>query len=402
MKVTLLNQYYAPDEASTAQLLGDLGAALAARGHRVRAVCSNRSYADPGRRYPARETLAGVEVRRLPSTAFGRSTRIGRVADYAIFGAGAAGALLGGPRPDVVVSLSTPPLVAALGLVASALRGSRTVYWVMDVYPDLALKLGAIRPRSAAARVLAGLSRRLLSRSDRVVALDEAMAGCLRGHGAQRVTVIPNWADEQSIRPRPTAGHPLRESWGWDGRFVVLYSGNMGLAHEFDTLLDAARRLSDDRTVLFAFVGGGPRRREIEDGVARRELANVEFRPYVPREQLGESLTAGDLHVVTLRDGMQGLLVPSKIYGILAAGRPTLYVGPAGGEVYDVVSRGCGAEVRVGDADSAARAIERFRDDRQAAEQAGRAGRALLDERFTRAGSLARFVELVEGLAAAA
>lgn len=401
MRIDLLNQYYAPDEAATAQLLSDLGAALARRGHEIRAIASCRAYADPTRRYPASSSESGVVVRRVRATAFGRSRRLGRVADYASFLLGAAFALVRMPRPDVVVSLSTPPLVAGLGLAVARLRGARTLFWVMDVYPDLAVELGALRERSLAVRVLARAGRILLRGSDRVVALDHAMARRLEAQGARAVTVIANWADEEAIRPRATENHPLRTRLGWDGRFVVLYSGNMGLAHEFDTLLDAAARLAHDPVVRFAFVGDGPRRKEIETGARARGLTNVEFHPYVARERLGESLTAGDVHAVTLRPRMEGLVVPSKIYGILAAGRPTLYVGPPAGDVHEIASAGCGVSLRTGDAGAVADAISRYRSDDGLAVRVGARARALFEERYTRARSLEAFVRLIEGLSTA-
>ncbi len=398
VRIVLLNQYYAPDEAATAQLLSDLGAALVARGHEVRAVASRRAYADSRRRYPRRSREAGVEVLRVAATAFGRASRLGRVADYASFLAGAAGALVAMPRPDVVVSLSTPPLVAGLGMAAARWRRARTVYWVMDVYPDLAVELGAIPARSPAARLLGRAAGVLLRGSDRVVALDRAMAERLDAQGARGAAVIANWADGDAIRPRPAAGHPRRERLGWSGRFVVLYSGNMGLAHEFDTLLDAAALLARDPEVLFAFVGDGPRRGEIEEGARRRGLANVEFHGYAPRDALGESLTAGDLHAVTLRPGMEGLLVPSKIYGILAAGRPTLYVGPPAGEVHEIVSAGCGRSIRNGDVRAVAEAIAAYRNEGARREAEGSFARRLFEDRYTREKSLDAFVRLVEGL----
>lgn len=398
MRIVLLNQYFAPDEAATAQLLADLGEGLAAAGHEVTAVCSDRSYGDPARRYPRRERIAGVEVRRVRTTGFGRTSTAGRVADYLSFLCGAVGSLLLQRRPDVVLSLSTPPLVAYAGLLVARLRGARSIYWVMDVYPDLAFRLGVLRGGSAAGRMLAWISRSTLRRSDSVVALGETMAERLREAGRCDVTTIHNWADGEAIRPRPAEGHAQREAWGWSGSFVVLYSGNMGLAHEFDTILDAAELLRGAARARIAFVGGGPRRAEVEAEARRRGLANVEFRPYVERGNLGRSLTAGDVHLITLREGMPGLLVPSKIYGILAAGRPTLYVGPDTGEVAAIIRAGrCGTRLAVGDAQGLARAIERYAGDAALRDEEGRLARRLFDERFDRPRALRAFRRLVEG-----
>jgi len=396
VRVVLLNQYYAPDEAATAQLLADLGAGLADAGHSVHAVCSRRSYADPDHVYPAHETIGGVEVYRTWSTGFGRGRVLGRVLDYVTYLIGACWILLLRARPDVVISLSTPPMVAVLGWLAARVRRAVAVYWVMDVYPDLAFELGALRPRALSGRLFAALSRFVLRRSDRVVALGETMAARLRRGGAARVDVIHNWADGDAIRPARCADNPLRRQWGWQDRFVVLYSGNMGMAHEFDTVIECAERLKGDPRVLFAFVGAGPRRGELEAAVRDRELPNVELRSYVERDRLGDSLTAADVHLVTLRDRMPGLLVPSKIYGILAAGRPTIYVGPDEGEIATIVAEGrCGARVALGDVSALCDCVRRYASGRELCHEQGRRARELFDRRFTKAHGLAAFGRVI-------
>ena len=162
MRIVLLNQYFAPDEAATAQLLADLGQGLAAAGHDVVAICSRRAYENPGLRYSGRERLRGVEVRRVRTTGFGRGSAIGRSLDYLTFVAGATLALLLRRRPDLVLSLSTPPLVAFVGLALARLRRARSVYWVMDVYPELAFRLGVLRSGSLAGRLLTRISRATL------------------------------------------------------------------------------------------------------------------------------------------------------------------------------------------------------------------------------------------------
>ncbi len=401
MRVVLLNQYYAPDEAATAQLLADVGAGLAQAGHQVTAVCSRRAYADPARGYPARESIDGVDVRRAWGTGFGRETKLGRLIDYATFLLGATVRLAFVRRPDVVISLSTPPMVAVLGWGLARLRGARTIYWVMDVYPDLAYELGVLRPGSLAGGALDRLSGFMMRHSDRVVALGERMAERLPASAAGHTVVVHNWADEAVIRPQLPTRNRLRAEWGWHDRFVVLYSGNMGLAHEFETVLGAANRLREHLDILFAFVGGGPRRGQVESEVARLRLPNVEVRTSVARDRLGDSLTAGDLHLVTLRDGLQGLLVPSKIYGILAAGRPTLYIGPDEGEIAEIVRRGeCGSRIAPGDDEALARTILDYRKHPEQRETEGRSARELFEREFTRTRGVEAFVELVRAVAA--
>ena len=219
-----------------------------------------------------------MRILRVPATAFGRRSKLARVADYGSFLAGATARLFGG-RPDVVIALSTPPFVAALGVLAKRLAATRVVFWVMDVYPEVAVQLGALDGRGLVARLLSGLARLLLSRADAVVALDDAMRARLIAQGAapERVTVIDNWVDGEDIRPLPLDGHPLRASLGLGDRFTVSYSGNMGLGHDFDTIVGAMGRLRDE-AVHWLFIGEGPQRDALERaahqaGVALHVLA---------------------------------------------------------------------------------------------------------------------------------
>lgn len=379
MRVLLINQYFWPDMAATAQLLTDLAEDLAAAGFEVTALSGRGSYAR-GRAgaLPARERFGNIDVRRAWCTDFGRGSALGRMIDYATFMASAAAFVTFGrwpaaasaaARPPVVVCLSTPPLVAALGILAQA-RGARFVYKVEDLYPDVAVALGAFGARSLATRFFQRLSRLVLRRADAVVALDEGMRVTLAARGARRIEVIPNWADGRALAPDSAAGERFRRRHRLEERFVVLYSGNLGLAHRFDAVIAAARTLEQasegaaaapsplgsaqgdngpgvspctpghergSRRVLFLFVGAGPRLEEVRRACGG--LPNVRFLPYQPRDTLRELYNAADLHLVTLRDEVSNLLVPSKTAAALACGKPVLLVGGRGSSVAAEIER---------------------------------------------------------------
>jgi glycosyltransferase involved in cell wall biosynthesis len=397
MRILLLNQYFWPDRAATAQLLMDLAEDLSARGHRVTALTGRGGYA-PGRegRLPRREEHQGVAIRRVFSTDFGRRTRLGRLCDYLTFLAAAAVAVAAGPRQDVVVALSTPPLLALLGLLARW-RGARFVYKVEDLYPDVAVALGELAERSAGTRLLAALSRRVLARADRVVALDQAMARSLEARGARRVTVIPNWSDGAAIWPDPEAGAHFRRDHGISaGALVVLYSGNLGLAHRFDAVTAAVHRLAaGPMEVLFLFVGGGPRLPDVQTALAGQ--STVRFLPYQPRERLGELYNGADLHLVTLRDEVAGLLSPSKYPAALSAGKPVLLVGGQGSDLFrEVTARGVGWAVPH-DPAAVTTALEKAATDRPGLARRGRRARELFEERYSRTAATIRWAELLEG-----
>jgi len=337
-RVLLINQYFWPDVAATAQLLAELAEDLGAGGAAVTALAGRGSYVlGMVGKLPRREEWRGVEIRRVRCTSFGRARTLGRVADYLTFLAAAKVAVLFGRRRDVVICLSTPPLVGVLGWL-SRVRGARFVYKVEDLYPDVAMMLGTLQAGSLIARGSSALSGLLLRRANAVVALDEGMAAVLRERGAHRVDVIPNWADGRAIRPDAETGAAFRRQHGLEGRFVVLYSGNLGLAHRFDAVLGAAKALAESEPkVLFLFVGDGPRLREVQ--TEAWGLDNVRFLPYQPRESLRRLFNGADVHLVTLRDEVSGMVVPSKYASALAAGKPVLLVGGRGTRMWEEIGR---------------------------------------------------------------
>ncbi|MFZ5831584.1 MAG: glycosyltransferase family 4 protein [Planctomycetota bacterium] len=399
MHALLVNQFFWPDAAATAQLLSDLGEDLAAQGCSVRAVAGRGHYAgNQAAVLPRRESWRGIEIRRVACTSFGRGSTLGRITDYLTFLVGAKAGILFGARQDVAVCLSTPPLLAVLGLVAR-LRGARFVYKVEDLYPDVAVALGTFRDGSAVARAFDRLSRALLRRADAVVALDGAMATRLRERGARRVEVIPNWADGSAIRPDTEAGAASRREHGLGGRFVVLYSGNLGLAHRFDAVIEAARRLAVVRPdVVFLFVGDGPRLAEVRRGVAG--LGNVRFMPYQLREALNGLYNAADVHLVTLRDEVAGMLSPSKYPAALAAGKAVLLVGGEGADLWREIE-----EEQLGwccphDADAVVAALKEALQIRGLVEQRGASGRRVFEAKYERKACTARWAELLREVAA--
>ena len=195
-----------------------------------------------------------------------------------------------------------------------------------------------------------------------------------------RICVIPNWADREAIRPVAAVDNPLRREWGLEGKFVVCYSGNMGRVHEFDTILGAAERLNGQAAGIgFLFIGGGAQRRMVEDEARGRALANVQFRPYQDRAGLSFSLGVGDVHLVSQRPEVEGYVFPSKLYGILAAGRPVVFIGEAQGEIGALVEReGIGVAVRQGDAAGLAEHLQRLAGDAALREAMGRRARAVV------------------------
>lgn len=274
MRVLFLNQFFWPDSSATSQLLTDLACGLKDRGHEVYVICSDDTYA-------AGETVAAppVHIERVKTLPFARG-RIGRALSYLSFYLLAAVRAFRIPRPDLVVSLTTPPLISLVGTLVKSVRGSRHFIWEMDLYPDVAVDLNYLRAGGATDRVTGKLADYARSHADGILALGECMKQRLvrRGISADLIFIAENWANSEAIQPRT-------KSEGF-GELVLLYSGNLGLAHDLDTILGAMKNLKGDPRFRFVFVGGGGLRRELEEFCVREEIHSVDLRSYVSRSTL--------------------------------------------------------------------------------------------------------------------
>jgi len=401
LRILFVNQHYWPDVASTGQHLTDLAEHLAARGHEVHVLCARGAYVGGGAGLERRDTRNGVTIHRAWTPGLGRRSNAGRIAEYAAFYGSVLWRLLLGRRYAVVVLLTTPPLLPVAGAVVWAVRRRRYGVWSMDLHPDAEFALGMLRPTSLLGRALAGADARAVRRADFVVDLGSRMRDRLlaRGVAPERLVTIPVWSRADEIEPVAPADNPLRSSLGLSDAFVVMYSGNAGLAHRFDEVLEAAELLRDEG-VHFLFAGDGPRRREIEARVLARDLRNVTYRGYFPREDLRHSLGIGDLHLLTLRAGMAGVAVPGKLYGIMAAGRPVAVVAPAHSEPAEtVMAEGIGAVVDPADGaggERLAEVIRGYRDDPVLAAEHGRRAREAFLARYEASVACEAWTDLIE------
>ncbi len=394
MRVLLVNQFYRPDHSATSQLLCDVAEYLARRGHSVTVLTGRCGY-QGGILGPARQRLAGVSVRRLGTFDLGKRSPLGRVLDYLAFYLLALVWILQHGRAfDVVVTLTTPPLIGLAGAMCKRVFGTRFILWSMDVYPDIAVALGRMKPHCPLTALCRAAARWCARSADAVVAPGEDMARVLVRQGVEsgRIEVIDNWAPG-AVDQAP--GHD--EVTEPAEPITVMYSGNMGLGHRFETVLLAAERLSDQPWVRFRFVGGGARLGQLRDEVTRRGLKNVFFKPYCRLDHLARSLRSGEVHLVTQRSETLGLIVPSKVYGILAVGRPVAYIGPAESHVARLVERaGCGVVIGPGDVEALLAFIDRLVHDPETRRRLGRRGRGFYSKQLGRPRSLGAWARLVE------
>lgn len=404
MKVIFVNRYFHPDFSATSQMLGDLAFALAKEGFDVGVVTSRQIYDQAQAKLPHTERVAGVEIHRVYSTQFGRASTIGRLFDYLSFHLSAAcklRALLS--REHVVIAKTDPPLLGVtVGIVARS-RGARTINWLQDLFPEV---LGAAMQQRGPVRTLVALLTRVrngsLAAAHGNVAIGDRMARHVlqQGGNSALLQTIENWCDGYVVTPRARQDNPLRKEWQLADRMVVGYSGNLGVAHEFDTILDAAEQLRDRADIAFVFIGAGSRLAWLKQQVAERSLTNVQFRPYQSRERLAESLSVPDVHLVCLRADMEGYVVPSKFYGVLAAGRACIFIGDPQGELAVQVRKlECGAAVRAGDAGELTCLIKGLADDPQRLAALGAHARAVFEEKFDRPVAVEKWARLIRGLA---
>jgi glycosyltransferase involved in cell wall biosynthesis len=347
-RVVFVNRFYWPDELATAQLLTDLAEGLAARGHRIQVIASH----DGRPETPRREVRGNVEIIRVRSTRWARRGLAAKAVDYATFTVASRSVLMSQIRSgDRIVAMTDPPALAQVAAASARRRGAGLVHWLQDIHPEISLALSG-------SRALARLCRPWIRRrnaawrvANACVAISGDMAGLVIESGVPsgRVRIIPNWAPGSgAMAAVPPEKSVFRHLWGLEGKFVAAYSGNLGRVHALESLLAAAAVLRDEPSIVFLFVGAGAQRAALERIARAQGLSNVQFQPAQPRAMLAESLSVGNVHFVTQRTGCERLVFPSKLYGILAVGRPIVYVGPLQCELARAVTQnGAGVAVDV-------------------------------------------------------
>jgi len=395
LNVLFLNRSYWPDVEATGQLLTELCGDLAQR-HRVTVIAGQPNFVDAGGcGLIQRETHLGVHIIRVRNSRFSKKSLLGRVVGLSGYLLLAAWSAFTARRPDAIVAETDPPVLGALGALLKAWHRCGFVYYLQDLYPEVGLALGRLRP-GPLTWFLRWATQFGLRHADRIVVLGEDMRRRVeaRGIAPEKIVVVPNWVDSERVRPLSDA-NGLRKHWQLDGQFVVMYSGNLGLSQNLEQILIAARELQSD-PIRFVFVGEGAAKARLEAQAAEWSLANVSFHPYQPKDKLSESLGVADVHLIPLQGGLAGCIVPSKMYGILAAGKPYIAAVDADSEVARITNESQTGVVIP--PDSAPHLIESIRWCLTSPEelmQMGQRGRHLAETVFDRRLATARFEDVV-------
>jgi colanic acid biosynthesis glycosyl transferase WcaI len=390
-RLLVLNEYYWPGVEATANLLTELCEALAA-DYDVTVVTGASQI-----RLPEEELRNGVRVLRVRSTAFDRSRLSRRMANYLTYAVSALGAALRQPRPDIVLCMTDPPFLGAIAEVVARRFRVPLVVSSQDVFPEIAVLLGRLR-NPLVVGVLAAVIGSYLRFADRVVVIGETMKKRVEAKGVEpaRIRVISNWGDAERIVPGPRENAWSREH-GLAGRFVVMHSGNVGHAQDLESLIRATTLLRDLDDLAVAIIGLGARRQELGELAETLEADAVRFLPYQPREVVSQSLGAAHVHVVGLARGLAGYIVPSRMWGVLAAGRPVIAAADDESETAAVVREtGCGVVVPPGEPLRLAEAIRAFHGGAYDLEEMGRRARSYAESESDRTIAVDRYRAVLE------
>lgn len=402
MRIVFLSQYFMPEAGATSELLSGIAMELAREGVEVSAVAGQPSYFG-ARKVSKVFECRGVKVHRVWSTQFDKNTAFGRVLNSATFAMSVLLALFRLRQDSVIVAVTNPPLLPWICFAAHKLARRKYVLLIHDIYPDIAVALGALAAHGWLTRLWRFFNSLAYKSAERIVVLGrdmrEVIARSVDDDTRSRVRIIPNWADKTAIVPTDRALHPFFDELGARYRFVVQYSGNIGRFHEIETILDAAKRLDDDM-FLFVFYGEGKQVEPVRRAVAASRGDTLRLMPFQPRERLGLTLTGCDAGLVTLKDGLSGLATPSKLYGVLAAGRPVVVIGPEDCEAAQVVRAAqCGVVVRPGDGAGLVQALQSLRDDPALCVEFGMRARRAFEECYDLRDVARLWVALCEELA---
>ena len=326
LRLLFINRFYYPDLSATARLLTQLTEDMAGQGQDVTVITSRYSYLGGAESWPQYDRHKGVGIHRVWSTHFGRRSGVGRLIDYLSFLVSAFWAVLRARQTDWLIVLADPPMLSVLGAVAKKLLKVHSACWLQDVFPQIAIQSGLLKP-GWSSKWISRVARWSLESLDRVVVVGRCMEQKLlqEGFSGRNLVKIPNWADGTQLIPLDRASSPFVTDNGLQKRFVLMYSGNLGIVHEVDTVENLLRSTNVLAHFMVCVVGDGAHRGHLQAMTREKQWSHVRFFPYQPEETLRFSLAAAHVHLVTLKPDMSGLSVPSKIYGIFAAGRPVLH-----------------------------------------------------------------------------
>ena len=399
-KIIFVNRFYCPDQSATSQLLTDLTTKLDFDSNvEIVVITSRRVMSDPNICLNAEDIVDGVNVKRVYTTNFGKKVLIGRLLDFFFFYITSFFMLLRiANKNDVVVVKTDPPLISVTSSIAVRLKGAKQINWLQDIYPEVACRLGVKGFNGFLGKLLINIRNYTLRKALFNVVLGDVMFSHVESLGidSNKIKIIHNWSDGEIIKPIDKESNHLIKEWNLDNKFVVCYSGNMGRAHEFDTILDAIENLVSNKDIVFLFIGDGAKKQWLVEQSELRNLNNMMFMPYQDFSQLSYSLSVGDVHLISLISELEGLIVPSKFYGVMAAGRPSFFIGSEKSEIKNMLDEcNCGQSFLIGEAEKLSREIESLSYAKESNAEMCRRARLSYLEKYDKSVAICKWQELL-------
>ena len=401
-RLWIVSELYYPEDTSTGYFLTRIAEGLA-QHYPVSVLCSQPTYSERGIRAPVREKRNGVNIQRCPGTTFNKDNLLFRLINlatisFSIFFMAVSQV----SRHDYVLVVTNPPLLPFGITVACWLRGAKCLLLIHDVYPEALIASGMLRSGAFFARALQWLVKRLYCRVDRIIVLGRDMEKLVARkleYSRQEIAIIPNWGDSDEIAPSPRTQNALLHELGLTDKFIIQFSGNMGRTHGLETLLESARRLRNTENIHFLFIGSGAKKRWLKETVETNGLQNVTILPRRPRSDLSNSLNACDVAIISFVPGMAGISVPSRMYNILAAGKPIIAVADHDSELALVVQEEqVGWVVPPGQSDRIVEVILEARANPDRLAEMGRRARAVAENKYSFQHVIEMYYALIRGL----
>ncbi len=388
--VTVISQYYYPDIATTGQLLTELGGGLVNKGWAVDVITALPTY-DSQIKAVRYEKYRGVSIQRVWSTKFNKNTKYGKIFNSISFFVSALMYVISHRINGVLLIVSNPPFLPLIGYVSSVLKRTKFIYLVHDVYPDIAVRLGYLRKGALTEKIWGYINKVILRSASKIIVLSDSMRRVVNDKIMSeyhvvlkgKIKVIHNWADGESIRPINRQENNFVLNHGLLDSFVVLYSGNMGLFHELEMVIEVANKIYD-KNIKFIFIGDGGKKKLLEKLVSKYSLENVVFMPYQPKNLLPLSLTSASVALVTLEENIEGLAMPSKLYTLMAAGNPIIAICDEGSDVAKIINNAnCGFAIKHHDIARMVECIIALKNDPILIKEMSRNARSYFEQHFS-------------------
>ncbi|MCG8697125.1 MAG: glycosyltransferase family 4 protein [Bacteroidales bacterium] len=361
----LVTQVFYPDEVSTAGLFTQLCTKLASQDVNVTVWCAQPGY-NVKAKQPARVLYKNIQIRYLPSTNFSKNSTTGRLINYLTFSLSLLVKLLFSKNKIPVFTSTNPPYLGFLIALICSVKKRHFNYIIQDIFPDGLVRLGKLKPKSIAVKWWSKANRYTLKKSSKIIVIGRDMIPWIKKTYAAaelKSYYIPIWQDENLIQPQVFTGNPFVNELGLNHKFVVQYSGNMGLWNHMMPFGEAANILNDNE-ICFMFVGGGIKLQELKNSINPGSKTNIKFLPFQPSNQLKNTLSACHVALVSLKEGLEGIAVPSKIMGILAAGIPVIAAVPDESEIAKIITEvKCGYVINPNDSAGIAQAVNKLKND---------------------------------------